>query len=242
MIFTHMKRKQGVLLIPFFFFATVAYSQVADSLIFAEGKIMNAETKEPVTARITYQSLPYGNMVGVVNNNVYSFPMLEQTKYSITVEASGYDVAKYMLDPSEANSDGKLIKHIELSKGAKTTGEMTLAVGNVIRLDNLIFQVGKSKISEESYAELNVLNEILKEHPSMVIQLEGHTDYVGDAKENMRLSQARVDAVRDHLVSKGIGKNRIKTKAFGGTVPISRDDTPEGHRMNRRVELRILEK
>jgi OmpA-OmpF porin, OOP family len=75
----------------------------------------------------------------------------------------------------------------------------------------------------------------------MVIQLEGHTDYVGDAKENMRLSQARVDAVKDHLVDLGIAKNRIKTKAFGGTVPLSREDTPEGHRMNRRVELRILE-
>ena len=112
-------------------------------------------------------------MVGVLNNNTYSFPMLEQTKYSIVVEATGYDVAKYMLDPADANADGKLIKHIELSKGSTTSSEMNLAVGNVIRLDNLIFQVGKSKISEESYNELNVLNEILKEHPSMVIQLEG---------------------------------------------------------------------
>lgn len=241
MIYTNMKRKQGILLIPFFFFATAAFSQVADSLIFAEGKILNAETKEPIIARITYQSLPYGNMVGVLNNSAYSFPMLEQTKYSIVVEAAGYSVAKYMLDPAEADAEGKLIKHIELSKGLTTSG-MNLAVGNVIRLDNLIFQVGKSKISEESYNELNVLTGILKQNPGMVIQLEGHTDNVGDAKENMRLSQARVDAVRDHLVSSGIQKNRIKTKAFGGTQPLSRDDTPEGHRKNRRVELRILEK
>lgn len=242
MIPTNMRRRHGILLIPFFFVATLACAQVADSLVFAEGRILNAETKEPVTARITYQSLPYGNMVGVVNNNSYSFPMLEKTKYSIVVEASGYDVAKYMLDPAEANADRKLVKHIELSKGAATAGGMNLAVGNVIRLNNLIFQVGKSKISEESYDELKVLSEILKEHPSMVIQLEGHTDFVGDAKENMKLSQARVDAVRDHLVSTGIAKNRIKTKAFGGTQPLSREDSPEAHRENRRVELRILEK
>lgn len=234
-----MKRKPGILLIPFFFFATVTFAQVADTLILAEGKILNAETKEPVVARITYQSLPYGNMVGVLNNNSYSFPMLDQTKYSIVVEAAGYTVAKYMLDPSEANAERKLVKNIELSKGI--TSNVNLAVGNVIRLDNLIFQVGKSKISEESYSELNVLNNILKQNPNMVIQLEGHTDYVGDAKENMRLSQARVDAVKNHLVDLGITKNRIKTKAFGGTVPLSREDTPEGHRMNRRVELRILE-
>lgn len=239
MTLPYMKRKPGILVLPFFFFATVTFAQVADSLILAEGRILNAETKEPITARITYQSLPYGNMVGVLNNNTYSFPMLEQTKYSIVVEAAGYSMAKYMLDPAEANAERKLVKNIELSKGI--TSNVNLAVGNVIRLDNLIFQVGKSKISEESYSELNVLNNILKQNPNMVIQLEGHTDYVGDAKENMRLSQARVDAVKDHLVDLGIAKNRIKTKAFGGTSPLSRDDTPEGHRMNRRVELRILE-
>jgi OmpA-OmpF porin, OOP family len=49
-----------------------------------------------------------------------------------------------------------------------------------------------------------------------------------------------VDAVKEYLVSKKVNKNRIKTKAFGGTSPLSRDNTPEAHRLNRRVELRIL--
>lgn len=75
----------------------------------------------------------------------------------------------------------------------------------------------------------------------MVIQLEGHTDYLGDPAKNLKLSQQRVDAVKGYLVSKGVNKNRIKTKAFGGTMPLSRDNTPEAHRMNRRVELRILQ-
>ena len=75
----------------------------------------------------------------------------------------------------------------------------------------------------------------------MVIQLEGHTDYQGDPKENMKLSQMRVDAVKSYLSSKGVSKGRVKTKAFGGTMPLSRDNTPEAHRLNRRVELRILE-
>lgn len=74
----------------------------------------------------------------------------------------------------------------------------------------------------------------------MVIQLEGHTDYLGDPAKNMKLSEQRVEAVRSYLVSKGIHKNRIKLKAFGGTMPLSRDNTPEGHRLNRRVEMRIL--
>jgi len=222
-----------------FFTTSISFCQTADSLVYAEGQILSAATKEPVKARITYQSLPYGNKVGVLNNNTYSFPMFDLVKYSITVEAPGYDVAKYMLDPAEANSEKKVVRNIELTKGVGTGG--SLAVGNVIRLDNLIFQVGKSKISEESYNELNILNNMMTENAAMVIQLEGHTDYQGDAKENLKLSQARVDAVKQYLVSKGVNKNRIKTKAFGSTMPLSKEDTPEGHRMNRRVEMRILQ-
>src|SRR5687767_9380561 len=83
----------------------VAFSASAqtDSLIYAEGKVINASTREPITARITYQSLPYGNKIGVINNSAYSFPMFDGDKYSITVEAAGFAPAKYMLDPAQAN-------------------------------------------------------------------------------------------------------------------------------------------
>src|SRR5690242_14245638 len=82
----------------------VLYStaQTTDSLVTAQGRIINAETKEPLTAKITYQSLPYGNKVGVINNSTYSFPMFDQERYSIIVEAPGFVTAKYMLDPKEA--------------------------------------------------------------------------------------------------------------------------------------------
>ena len=233
-------RREFFKLIALLFLITPAFSQESDSLIYAEGNIISAETKEPITARITYQSEPYGNKVGVLNNHQYSFPMFEMEKYSIMVEAPGYQMAKYLLDPAEAKGDKKLVRNIELTKGSHVTGQR-VAVGNVIRLDNLIFQVGRTKIGPESYEELDVVAKMMRDNASMVIQLEGHTDYQGDAKENLKLSQGRVDAVRSYLASKGIQKNRIKTKAFGGSQPLSRDDTPDAHRMNRRVELRILE-
>jgi OmpA-OmpF porin, OOP family len=224
----------------FSLFTISSFAQVPDSLIVAEGKVINAATREPVAARITYQSLPYGNKIGVINNSAYSFPMFDGVKYSILVEASGFAPAKYMLDPAEANPDKKVVKDIELSNGAAPTAA-THAVGHVMRLNNLIFEVGNSKIDPESYTELDILVNMMKESPNIVIQLEGHTDYVGIANDNLKLSQRRVESVRNYLGSKGIHKGRIKTKAFGGAQPLSRDNTPEAHRLNRRVEVRILQ-
>jgi outer membrane protein OmpA-like peptidoglycan-associated protein len=226
--------------ILFCLFSLCLAAQSPDSLIYAEGKVINADTKELISARITYQSLPYGNKVGVINSNTYSFPMFDGEKYSIMVEAAGFAPAKYMLDPAEANAEKKVVKDIELSNGAAPKPS-THVVGHVMRLNNLIFEVGNSKIDPESYPELDLVVNMMKENPAMVIQLEGHTDYVGAASDNMKLSQRRVESVKSYVASKGIQKSRMKTKAFGGTQPISRDNTPEAHRLNRRVEVRILQ-
>lgn len=219
--------------------AFTAFAQAVDStLVTAQGNIVNAETKEAVAAKITYQSLPYGNKIGVINNSTYSFPMFDMERYSIIVEAPGYVTAKYMLNPADASLQ-KLVKDIELVHGTAVVKKKHEA-GNVILLNNLIFQVAKSKIEPGSYEELDMVVNMMKENPKMVVQLEGHTDYLGDPAKNLKLSQQRVDAVKGYLMAKKVSKGRVKTKAFGGTNPISKNDTPEAHRLNRRVELRIL--
>lgn len=212
-------------------------AQEQDTVVMAQGKIVNAETKQPVTAKIFYQSLPYGNIVGSQNSDNYAFPLFENQKYSLIVEALGFQTVKYMIDPADAGDSMKVIKDIELVSG---TSPDTHVAGHVMRLNNLIFELGKSKISPESYGELELVQKMMKDNAKMVIQLEGHTDYQGNAKDNMKLSKERVDAVKKHLVQMGISGSRIKTKAFGGTQPLSKDDTSEAHRLNRRVELRIL--
>jgi outer membrane protein OmpA-like peptidoglycan-associated protein len=215
-------------------------AQQPDTVVVAQGRIIHATTKQPVKAKIVYESLPYGNIVGVINNSTYSFPMFDRARYSITVEAEGFTTAKFMLNPEEA-VQMRVTKDIELGVGPPVPDTKKLVAGTVIVLDNLIFEIAKSKIEPESYTQLNNLVDILNENPKMIIQLEGHTDYLGDQKKNQKLSEERVAAVKNYLVSKGISKSRVKTKAFGGTQPISRENTPEAHRLNRRVELRVLE-
>lgn len=221
---------------------TQGYSQAADTLIYATGKITSSQTKELVNARISYQSLPYGSVVGTLNGTSYRFPLFDKERYSITVEAPGYAPSKYLLDPAEANEERVVLKDIELGlpNSAVDVAHETHTAGKVLVLKELIFEQGRATINKGSYAELDKVVTMINQNPNMTIQLEGHTDTRGDAKANLKLSQTRVDAVKDYLVSKKIPKGKVKTKAFGGTLPVSREDTEEAHRLNRRVELRIL--
>jgi len=222
--------------------ANLAMAQEADTLIYAQGKIVNAVTKEAVSAKISYQSLPYGNKVGMLSGSNYRFAMYDKEKYSIVIEAPGFAQVKYMLDPASANPDRIVLQDIELGAPASAAAVVETAhtAGKEMTLESLLFEVRKAKIDPASYEELNSVVKMLQDYPAMVIQLEGHTDVGGDPKASMQLSQDRVDAVKAYLVSKGINKNKVKTKAFGGTMPLSRENTEQAHKMNRRVVLRIL--
>ena len=220
-----------------------AHAQEADTIIYAQGKILNKTTREPITALVSYQSLPYGNIVGELNGSTYRFPFYTNDRYEITVSAAGFAPAKYMLDPNQANGDKLVVQDVELAvpASASAVAETAHTVGKVMTLEQLIFPQGQAKIEPASYEELDKIVGMMQTYPKMVIQLEGHTDILGDPKRNMTLSQQRVDAVKNYLSAKGVSKNRVKTKAFGGTQPLSREDTEEAHRMNRRVQVRILQ-
>lgn len=222
--------------------ASVSHGQNADSTIYAIGKVTNHATKELVAAKISYQSLPFGNIVGVLNGSEFSIPLYGNEKYSITVEAPGFAPSKYMLDPATAQN-GKVTQNVELGLpvAATTAAPTAHHVGKVMRLDALIFQQRSAIISPESYTELNTVADMLHSNPNMVIQLEGHTDTRGDKNLNLKLSEDRVEAVRNYLVRRGVSKGRIKLKAFGGSQPLSAENTEEAHKLNRRVEVRIIE-
>ncbi len=234
---------KGFLFQLFFFVLAFTACGQTDTLVYAQGNIVSASTKEAVVAKISYKSEPYGSKAGFLAGSSFMFPLFDNEKYSIIIEAPGYAPAKFLIDPAEANQDRKIIKNVELGlpSTAAKVAEETHTVGKLMRLDNLIFNVGTAKIESASDAELNQIVKMLKDNPNMVIQLEGHTDVTGDPKKNMELSQQRVDAVKNYLVKQGTNKNRIKTKAFGGTQPLSRANTEEAHKLNRRVELRVLQ-
>ncbi|MFI5139169.1 MAG: OmpA family protein [Sphingobacteriales bacterium] len=99
------------------------------------------------------------------------------------------------------------------------------------------FDVNKAVIRPESMGTLNEIVKILQDNPDVKFEIGGHTDSDGDDAANMKLSQARADAVRTQLISMGIDAGRLTTKGYGSTKPISDNTTPEGKANNRRVEF-----
>jgi outer membrane protein OmpA-like peptidoglycan-associated protein len=103
-------------------------------------------------------------------------------------------------------------------------------------LQGVQFESGKATLTADSHARLDTIVEYMAHKLSAKIEISGHTDNVGGAKKNKRLSQARADAVRDYLIAKGIEASRIQAVGYGDERPIASNGTPEGRQENRRIE------
>jgi len=157
--------------------------------------------------------------------------MVKNVKYTVQVKSNGFDTVEEEFVVADDQNSGLINKHFYLSPDADN---------RKITLDDLRFASSSATISEGSYQELDELAIWLNKRPNKIIQLEGHTDFQGGAAANMKLSQDRVDAVKSYLTKKGVKKNRIRTKAFGGTQPITRERTAEAKAKNRRVVVNQL--
>jgi outer membrane protein OmpA-like peptidoglycan-associated protein len=222
-----MKRHAGIGV--FLLLSSLLCNAQADELL-AYGKVTDARTNKGVKAAITYSSIPTGSIHGDFNDSTFSFQIFGTARYKITAEAQGYTTKTIIVDPKDIDADkNAVVKDIKLSRS-----------GDAIRLNHLIFAQGQSTIEPQSFAELDEIALMMTENPKIEIQLEGHTDNVGSSDANLKLSQQRVDAVKNYIVKKGIKKSRVKTKAFGGSKPLRNEMTPEARVLNRRVEMRVL--
>lgn len=106
---------------------------------------------------------------------------------------------------------------------------------------SLEFASGKDVIKTNSYASLNELAGLMKQHAmDWTLKLAGHTDNQGNPAKNMILSEKRTKAVKKYLVTKGVKADQIMTEWFGQTVPITDNATETGRQKNRRVEMKVV--
>src|SRR5213596_2869136 len=105
-------------------------------------------------------------------------------------------------------------------------------------LRGVTFETGRSALKPDSYTILDIVAASLIANPDIKIEIGGHTDNTGASATNLRLSQARADAVRAYLASKGVGPERMVAKGYGASQPVAPNTTATGRAQNRRVELR----
>jgi len=109
-------------------------------------------------------------------------------------------------------------------------------------LKNIFFDFNKYELKPESQIELDKLVQLLKDNPTVRIQIEGHTDNIGNASDNLKLSENRAKAVINYLGTKGISPARLLAKGFGAAQPVADNKTEEGRAQNRRTELKVISK
>lgn len=102
----------------------------------------------------------------------------------------------------------------------------------------IFFENASAKLKTSSYIELNELVLILNRYDGTKLQIEGHTDSNGSDAYNIKLSQERMDSVKQYLISKGIPESRLLALGFGEGKPIATNKTAAGRAKNRRVELK----
>jgi OmpA-OmpF porin, OOP family len=120
--------------------------------------------------------------------------------------------------------------------------DATLDPTKAIAFDNINFATASAVITEESKAQLDDLVKIMQGFPKVHINVEGHTDNVGKAASNKKLSEGRAAAVKTYLASHGIEGGRIATAGFGSDKPIADNATEESRAKNRRIEAFVVKK
>ncbi len=200
-------------------------SSVEEAIV-SEGDLIRLKVVDKKTGLSIWSELISENETKV--SPVGSFVVEALTNEEIEIKSQGYLPINLIL-----NSDLKFGENIvELEP---------VTIGSTITLNHVLFYRGNSKMIEGSEKELDLVVEMMNDNPDIKILLKGHTDNQGDPTLNLRLSEARVKAVRKYLISEGINAYRIKSVGYGGNAPIASNDTEETRKLNRRVEFEVIE-
>jgi len=120
--------------------------------------------------------------------------------------------------------------------------DTTLKIGQIIELESVTFKQSSADLTIDAAFELDRLAAWLKRNSTLEIRIEGHTDNQGKPELNLKLSQERVDNVKQYLISKGIPSTRMECIGYGGDFPIADNSKEETRKLNRRVEFEIIGK
>ena len=207
-------------------------------VVLLSGRVRNMKTKEPIAADIIYVNLATGVEVGRARSadgtGEYTITLPAGMDYGLRAESHGF---------AAISENVNLTSYAEYAEIERELDLIPIEKGAVIELKNIFFDRKKAILKPESTAELQQLIELLRNNPTLKIEVSGHTDAMGKDADNQQLSDDRARAVMNYVVANGgIDTTRIIARGYGETRPVASNDTDEGRAQNRRVEFTILEK
>jgi outer membrane protein OmpA-like peptidoglycan-associated protein/tetratricopeptide (TPR) repeat protein len=202
---------------------------------YVKGKIFDKKTSEPLTARIRIINLKNGKVIYDDSNDDDSGDFLVSLaagqNLALNVDKEGYLFYSENFSLDKPNSaDKPFILSVPLQK---------LEVGGIVALRNIFFETNKYDLLPESKTELQELISFLTLNPKISMEIQGHTDNVGDETINQKLSENRAKSVYNYLIDNKINSSRLTVKGYGESNPIEDNSTEEGRQKNRRTEFRI---
>ncbi len=219
-------------------FASIKHDIYAESkdnnMAIVSGTVMNTKTGKPVDPGIIVKMK--------VNGIISSAFKYDSTNATFTLKLPvGYS---YDLIPSVYNFYNKfepfdLQKVAPKTKIARNFYVTPIEVGQSVDIENIYFETGKAGLKPTSFRSLNALVAFLNEYPNVVVEISGHTDNIGSAAINLKISEQRAKAVADYVKSMGVQESRIVSKGYGMTRPKYDNKTSSGRSKNRRVEFTI---
>lgn len=204
--------------------------------LWVQGKVFDKKTTEGLPSLVELTELESGNTVSKLQTDedgefLVTLPV--GNDYAFTVRRKGYLFYSENYNISHTAPDSTFTANIALQPIEKDAS---------IILKNIFFDTKKTELRAESIVELKNIVSLLKDNPTVRIQIIGYTDNVGKPADNLALSKGRAVAVVNYLIGQEIAPERLTFEGKGEANPIATNTTEEGRAQNRRTELKVVSK
>jgi outer membrane protein OmpA-like peptidoglycan-associated protein len=202
--------------------------------LWVKGKVFDKKTTKGLPSAVELTDLSTQEVLSKIQTDEtgsYLITLPVGKDYAFNVNRKGYLFFSENFSLSQKGSDSTYNIDIPLQP---------LEANATVILKNIFFDVKEYNLKAESTSELDKVVMLLKENPTLKIQINGHTDNVGKAADNLKLSNDRSQSVVKYLITKGIDIKRLSFRGFGADQPIASNDSEEGRAQNRRTELKVI--
>lgn len=202
--------------------------------LWVKGKVFDRSTRKGLPSSVILTDLSTKEVISNLQTDEtgnYLITLPKGKDYAFNVNRRGYLLFSENFSLSHEQGDTAFNIDIPLQP---------IEANAVVVLKNIFFDPNKYELKSESHVELDEVVQLMKDNPTIKVQINGHTDNSGNTADNKILSENRARAVTSYLVTKGIAEARLSSKGWGDTQPVANNATPEGRAQNRRTELKVI--